>query len=229
MQGARGWVVLALVAGLAGVMGCKSGGGSVTRAEFDALKKHNADLMETNSNLQAEAEAMRTREAETPRTPVMPAKTGGFPSADQFGPGATFDTSSGQPVIRIEGGLVNYGSGKAGVSPDGKRVLDRVASALNSTYGGRMVQVEGHTDSDPINKTKNLYKSNWELGLKRATEVVDYLVSRGVDPRRLRATSFGEHRPISTDKSRNRRVEIVVMPQGAYGFPGGEGMSSAAP
>ena len=111
-------------------------------------------------------------------------------------------------------------------SAEGKRVLDRIARILNTDLAGRRVQVEGHTDSDPIRKTRHLYKNNWELGMKRASGVVEYLVSRGVDPRRIHATSLGANQPISTNKSKNRRVEIVVLPDtNPYSIMGPASMS----
>ena len=120
--------------------------------------------------------------------------------------------------------MVNYGSGKASLTPEGRAAMDRVALILNRDFSDRAVIVEGHTDSDPINRTKNLYNSNWELGMKRATEVVRYLETKGVDPKRMRATSFGENQPLAdngsaTGKAKNRRVEIVVMPQDAAAAP----------
>lgn len=74
------------------------------------------------------------------------------------------------------------------------------------------VQINGHTDN-----TGNA-ASNKTLSLKRATSVVDYLVSHGVDPSRLSAKGYGSERPIvsnddeSGGREINRRTEIEIIP-----------------
>lgn len=72
------------------------------------------------------------------------------------------------------------------------------------------VQIIGHTDS--IGKEKD----NLSLSLQRAKVVVDYLVSRGVQPDRLKAEGLGDQQPISdnsTEQGRalNRRTELVII------------------
>lgn len=56
---------------------------------------------------------------------------------------------------------------------------------------------------------------NKELSEKRATAVFDYLISKGIDAKRLSWKSFGNTKPYNsaiseTQKARNRRVEIEV-------------------
>jgi chemotaxis protein MotB len=58
------------------------------------------------------------------------------------------------------------------------------------------------------------FESNWELSSARALTVVHYLQDEaGVDPKRLAAVAFGEYRPASKTKSKNRRIEIVLYPK----------------
>jgi flagellar motor protein MotB len=130
---------------------------------------------------------------------------------DRLPPGATVVMRHGEPAIVVEGSLM-YGSGSATITSNGKQILDRVAGILNRTFPGNMVRVEGHTDADPIKVQKKLYADNWDLASKRATEVVRYLVDKGVDPKRIYAGSFSMYQPVSSDKAKNRRVEIVVLP-----------------
>ncbi|MBM3636698.1 MAG: peptidoglycan-binding protein, partial [Alphaproteobacteria bacterium] len=59
------------------------------------------------------------------------------------------------------------------------------------------------------------FKSNWELSAARAISVVQYLVSKGVQPTRLMAAGFGEFQPIELGESedalkRNRRIELKL-------------------
>jgi chemotaxis protein MotB len=76
-----------------------------------------------------------------------------------------------------------------------------------------VLQVNGHTDKVPIATAR--FPSNWELSTARAISVVRYLESRGVDPKRLVAAGFGEHRPLNEGDTpealrENRRIEMNV-------------------
>lgn len=73
------------------------------------------------------------------------------------------------------------------------------------------VQINGHTDN-----TGNP-ASNKLLSLKRASSVVDYLLSQGVGASRLLAKGFGDERPIVSNDDEiggreiNRRTEIEII------------------
>ncbi len=56
--------------------------------------------------------------------------------------------------------------------------------------------------------------TNWELSAARALTVVHYLQDDAkIDPGRLAAVAFGQYRPVSKTKSKNRRIEIVLYPK----------------
>ena len=94
--------------------------------------------------------------------------------------------------------------------------LDHIRSVLrDGKYAGKPIDVVGHTDSDPIRKTKNQWKDNWELSAERALSVARYLIQKGIDDEDIRAVGCGASRPVasnssSSGKAKNRRVEIVV-------------------
>src|SRR5690606_27533411 len=73
------------------------------------------------------------------------------------------------------------------------------------------VEISGHTDNIGT-KAYNMY-----LSRKRAEAVKDFLTSKGIDARRIKATGYGETRPLaSNDDERegrelNRRVEFLVI------------------
>ena len=73
--------------------------------------------------------------------------------------------------------------------------------------------VEGHTDNVPISSAQ--FPSNWELSTARATTVVRYLISQGVNRARLEAVGYADLHSVATNatatgRARNRRVEIVL-------------------
>ncbi|MGI9862064.1 OmpA family protein [Moorella naiadis] len=127
----------------------------------------------------------------------------------------------GQVTLRTEDrGLVVsmadavlFPSGSAELTPDARTILQQVGRALARLPN--YLRVEGHTDNLPINTPA--FPSNWELSTARATNVVRVLVATaGIKPERLSATGYGEYRPVApndneADRSRNRRVDIVVL------------------
>jgi chemotaxis protein MotB len=56
--------------------------------------------------------------------------------------------------------------------------------------------------------------TNWELSAARALTVVHYLQDEAkIDPTRLAAVAFSQYRPVSKQKAKNRRIEIVLYPR----------------
>ncbi len=109
-------------------------------------------------------------------------------------------------------GEVLFASGKADLSPEGKRTLRRVAEMLKRERF--RVRVAGHTDTDPIRKSH--WRSNLDLSANRAVSVAEYLAKCGVPRSRMEVAGYGEFRPrvkgsTPEAKRRNRRVEILIL------------------
>jgi chemotaxis protein MotB len=130
-----------------------------------------------------------------------------------------------RPEIRIVGDRfvfqseVFFDRGSAGLRNEARPELDKLAAALLELEGQIptdipwVLRVDGHTDTRPIATAQ--FPSNWELSAARAISVVQYLISRGLQPDRLVAAGFGEFQPIdpgTTDEafSRNRRIELKL-------------------
>lgn len=101
---------------------------------------------------------------------------------------------------------------QSALKPAGMRKLD---SLLESTKGVQLdvVIAVGHTDSVGSEDYNN------RLSLARAESVKDYLVSQGVDIKRVRAVGRGESQPIADNSTKagralNRRVDVEVVHQG---------------
>lgn len=109
-----------------------------------------------------------------------------------------------------------FDSGKAALRAQSSPILATVAEVVRSQAGQRQVGIEGHTDDQPIRVSG--WSSNWELSTARAIAVLQELERLSVPSERMRATGYGEHHPVASNRSaegrqKNRRVEIILLPQ----------------
>ena len=137
-----------------------------------------------------------------------PGKASGF--GDDFD--VSFDADAGTITVTLPNSIL-FDSGKADLKQSKNVELDHIYSVLKQKYSGRQIDVIGHTDTDPIKKTK--WKDNWELSAQRALSVTRYLMKRGIAEGNVRAVGRGASDPIASNsiasgKAKNRRVEIVV-------------------
>ncbi|MCB9701640.1 MAG: OmpA family protein [Myxococcales bacterium] len=122
-----------------------------------------------------------------------------------------------------------FDTGKAKLSDDGKAAITEVGGVL-ATIPEKKYQIEGHTDNVPIYNEK--FPSNWELASARALVVLKTLQHAGVAPTQLSAASFGEFKPTADNgsdegKAKNRRIEIVILPD-LTNLPGFEELNALA-
>jgi chemotaxis protein MotB len=130
-----------------------------------------------------------------------------------------------RPDIRIVGDRfvfqseILFDSGSASLKPEGQADLDKLATALIDLERqippeiAWVLRIDGHTDVRPIASPQ--FPSNWALSAARAISVVQYLIGKGVPPRRLVAAGFGEFQPLDVDPTeeafrRNRRIELKL-------------------
>jgi chemotaxis protein MotB len=124
------------------------------------------------------------------------------------------DQNAGTITVTLPNSIL-FSSGKATLKSSTNSDLDHIYGVLRQRYNGKKVDVVGHTDTDPIRRTKNLWKDNWDLSAGRALTVLRYMVDKGVSPKDIRGVACGQSRPIASNanaagKAKNRRVEIVV-------------------
>ncbi len=182
----------------------------------------NRDLHRQNVELQAQLdEARRARDAQPAPAPapivVAPAPAPAPvpepaptppPAKPDLGPlVVTEDRAAGTTTVSLPGDVF-FDSGQDVIKSSAKGSLDKVVMALKKQYGGKMVRVEGYTDTDPI--VHSHWKSNQELSDARATAVSSYLIAHGIDASRITTHGFGDSKPKAT-KALSRRVEVVVI------------------
>ena len=143
-------------------------------------------------------------------------EAGKFPELDKLGVG--YSTRGGNLVITIPSSI-SFASGQAVLSSEGQKALKQVASTLKSKYPTMRYSIEGHTDADPISKSK--FTSNRDLSVQRAMAVLTYMVEEcNVMDDQCVVAGHGQYDPVApndttSDKAKNRRVEIVVHKKGA--------------
>ena len=106
---------------------------------------------------------------------------------------------------RIEfSGTVYFAFDSARLEPESHDLLDEIALVINEHRSLRLIRVEGHTDKHGTDEY------NQRLSEARAQSVLDYLVTKDVEPERLESRGYGETRHISKLDHENRRVEFVI-------------------
>ena len=104
---------------------------------------------------------------------------------------------------------VLFSTGKAELTPEGKRVLDNQISWLKKNPDKRIV-VQGYTDP------RGTEAYNMKLGEKRADAVKNYIVKAGINPNRVSVVSMGETELATTQNTpkgwaEDRRTVTVIV------------------
>ena len=110
-----------------------------------------------------------------------------------------------------------YNKGDDKISNTGKSALDILATIFKNNPSLDIL-IEGHTDSDPVVRTKYKFKDNWGLSSARSLNALRYLISKGVSDKQLSASgradmdTTGELMEGKDSKAYDRRIEFVVTP-----------------
>ena len=102
--------------------------------------------------------------------------------------------------------------GKANLAPNSMAALQKIAAAIKNTPF--MIQVTGHTDSQP--STSERFPSNWELSVARASAIARFFIEEvDMDPNQFIVSGFSSYRPLypnttQQNRSANRRIEVLI-------------------
>jgi len=114
-------------------------------------------------------------------------------------------------VVKLQNQLL-FDTGKTELKPDAIDQLTKLGDIL-AKYPEDRIRVQGHTDDVGSNEL------NQNLSTKRADEVRDVLLERGVKPTQMLVMGVGEASPIAPNttedgRQKNRRVELRIdVPQ----------------
>ena len=137
-------------------------------------------------------------------------------------------------ILELDGDVC-FSSGKVAMNDKLITFLEEASEQIMMADNDmRPIIVEGDTDNMlPKGKVQKQYPSNWELSTARASTVVNFLISKGVNPSRLSARGYASRWPagvlwkdirtgVVTDaiiaeknqtaelQSKNRRIKIIV-------------------
>jgi peptidoglycan-associated lipoprotein len=125
-----------------------------------------------------------------------------------LGPGGGAPGSQQEFLVTV-GDRVFFETDSSNLTPVAQQTLNKQATWLNR-YGQYRILIEGHADE------RGTREYNIALGARRAAVVVNFLVSKGVNPQRITSKSFGKERPVAICNdiscwSQNRRAVTVVQ------------------
>jgi len=132
------------------------------------------------------------------------------------GTGVSVKVKDGHISVVLPSSIL-FNSGQTVLKKASTNSLTKVCNVLKKDFPNEIIRIEGHTDSDPVKRTKKVYKSNWELSSARAANVLHFLVDNcKLDPKKLYLAGYGKYQPVESNKTKsgkqkNRRVEIVVL------------------
>ena len=180
--------------------------------EVRTLREERSQLKKENRDLRSQAELYETQLAEASMKPQTSAPIADNPELDGYGIEYGRDRF-GNTVISIQS-EITFSAGKAEITKKGEEALRAVARELLDKHAGSKYWIEGHTDADPIKKSK--WESNRELSVARAMAVLSYLVEDcNVPDASCVVAGHGQYdakagNEDASGKSRNRRVDIIV-------------------
>lgn len=103
---------------------------------------------------------------------------------------------------------ISFDTGRSNIKSNMQPILNQFAQGL-SGQPNTEIRIIGHTDSTGSDAINN------PLSINRAASARDYLVSRGVDSRRIQIDGRGAREPVADNMSdfgraKNRRIEIYL-------------------
>ncbi len=113
---------------------------------------------------------------------------------------------SNKPIVFY----IYYDFDQSDLTEEAKNIIDTTLYKVLRETPDIIVEISSHTDS----QGDSAY--NQKLSQERADKVVDYLIDKGIEQKRLVAKGYGETQPIATNdteegRAKNRRTEFEVI------------------
>ena len=119
-------------------------------------------------------------------------------------------------IIELSSGML-LSSGSAVAHSRAKQVVKIVKDIIDPV--DNYVRVRGYTDDESIRN--EIFRSNWELSVARATSILVELEALGINSARMAIEGYGQYSPFASNDSEQGRAENrkVVIALSKYGLP----------
>lgn len=116
--------------------------------------------------------------------------------------------------IELNSGLL-FPSGSSSPTIAANTILSVIYDVLGQV--SNFVRIRGYTDNEPINN--EIFSSNWELSVYRATAILHVLEELKMSPARMAIEGYGEFYPSADNstalgRAKNRKVVIAISKYG---------------
>lgn len=194
---------------------------NLNRRQAITIRDQSEEIARLNQQYSSVSDKLRANEEEMNKLRKL---------AKSIGEGVTVRDTVEGPVLLFPEKIL-FDSGMAAIKPHGEGALKKVAEFLKENPQ-ISVRVDGHTDTDPIVRTKHLWDSNHHLSAARALSVFHFLTkNENITEGRIHVAGFGPNRPIAsnsttTGKKENRRVEFLILTKVASLPPKGSSLTT---
>ncbi|WP_404338969.1 flagellar motor protein MotB [Pseudoalteromonas mariniglutinosa] len=119
-------------------------------------------------------------------------------------------------IIELSSGML-FSSGSAVAHQRAKDVVKVIKQIIAPV--DNYIRVRGYTDNESIRN--EIFRSNWELSVARATSVLVELEALGITPARMAIEGYGQYAPFASNETAQGRAENrkVVVALSKYGLP----------
>jgi chemotaxis protein MotB len=126
-------------------------------------------------------------------------------------------------IIELSSSML-FSSGSAVAHRRAKSVIRMVKDIISPV--DNYIRVRGYTDNETIRN--EMFRSNWELSVARATSILIELESMGINPARMAIEGYGQYSPFADNTTPQGRAENrkVVVALSKYGLPEQEAVGS---
>jgi len=116
--------------------------------------------------------------------------------------------------IELNSGLL-FPSGSSSATHSAEAILAVIYEVIGKA--SNFIRVRGYTDNQAINN--EIFSSNWELSVFRATAILRVLEKQGLNPARMAIEGYGQYYPSSDNqtvqgRARNRKVVVAISKYG---------------
>ena len=183
------------------------------REEIEGLKNQNAEFARRAAAATDDANSARARSAQLQgeldsclsRLASTPAPVAQLP------PG--WEGNKGVAWVNIDEEIL-FDPGKADLKTSGRGKLQTVRNQIRDKFPTHNIWVVGHTDTDPISKSK--WRDNLELSMARGRVAGEALLAMGITNKDLVIGGQGPWNPRvpnegKVNKEKNRRVQIIAV------------------